>query len=580
MSQRRKKKARPAPAAATPPPEPEPETASAEVPPVEPEPEVPPKEPNPSASRRKVSHTARDDRPGTLAVLFVAAVLFADALVILGLPVGADIVIPMIVPLGAGLLLALILLRRIVKDPNPRPLLLGIGAAGLLISLGMMVFFIAHLFHPAVDPLLQGLPWDFALALATLVAPLLGLGPGESGLTARVEARTLLTVAIPIGALGLTLVISSRSLAVAGGLGLGAFLILAGALLREPLPVVRSSATELTRERTAASMAATSKSPSSFAPEASPERTAFERFLREGPSSEPRRAPSTDSSFVEAAAAATRPEPTLLAPEGTKVPSVTASPASSPPRPVRSVAASGGRFRTGIDRLDDLLKGGFPSHAQVGIIGPTFIGKETVLYHFLAEGLSRGESVLVIAVSRPPADIAQELTTLVPELPEIEAQGRLLWIDAFAGETAAAENEISTQIKGPGDYAGILAAATRGIQRLQARGGPFRAAYVSLSSSMTQHDERSAFAFFRNLLAVLRPADAATVYSIDRGVIDERQLEELQAALDGGILFQRVSGKTSLSVLGLGDVATRQWVEYRRTDRGFSLGSFALERIR
>lgn len=579
MSRRRKKSPPPEKAEEAPAEGPAQTPAEAPEPSAPEEPKV--EAPRPSPSRRKVTRSPGQDRAATLAILFVAAVLFGDALLILGLPSGADIVIPMAIPLGAGLLLALVLLRRIVGEPRPPTLLLVVGATGLLIVLGMLVFFVAHLFRPVVDPLVEGLPWDYAVALATLVVPLLGLGPGGEGLSLRLEARTVVTVAIPVGALLLTLLIPHPMLAVAGGLGLAAFLILAGALLREPRPILHPGSRETPRSSSAPDAPTRPSSMSTFAPEVTPERSALERYLRDGtPNGNTGRATS-DSSFVEAAAASARPTPS---PEPVAaVPAASPTPATIPPpapRAPRAPATATARFRTGIERLDDLLKGGFPSHAQVGIIGPTFIGKETVLYAFLAEGLRRGESALVVAVSRSPADIAQELAPLLPELTDVEAQGRLLWIDAFAGEGASAGPEGTGEIKGPGDYTGILTAVAKSVQRLQARGAPFRVAYVSLSSSLTQHDERSGFAFVRNLLALLRPSDAATVYSIDRGVIDERQLEELQAALDGGVLFQRAGGKTSLSVLGLGDVATRQWVEYRRTERGFTLGSFALERIR
>jgi len=57
-------------------------------------------------------------------------------------------------------------------------------------------------------------------------------------------------------------------------------------------------------------------------------------------------------------------------------------------------------------------------------------------------------------------------------------------------------------------------------------------------------------------------------------------VETILSRMDGAIRFKQERDKTFLSVLGLGEVETHDWVEYRATPRGLVVGSFALERIR
>ncbi|MCI4333526.1 MAG: hypothetical protein L3K01_07405, partial [Thermoplasmata archaeon] len=68
--------------------------------------------------------------------------------------------------------------------------------------------------------------------------------------------------------------------------------------------------------------------------------------------------------------------------------------------------------------------------------------------------------------------------------------------------------------------------------------------------------------------------------TLETGSLPESQTETMLSRMDGALRFKQERDKTFLSVLGLGDVETREWVEYRATPGGLVVGSFALERIR
>jgi hypothetical protein len=62
--------------------------------------------------------------------------------------------------------------------------------------------------------------------------------------------------------------------------------------------------------------------------------------------------------------------------------------------------------------------------------------------------------------------------------------------------------------------------------------------------------------------------------------VSDAQVEALLGRMDGAIAFRQDRDKTFLSVRGLGEVQTHDWVECRATNRALIVGSFALERIR
>ena len=55
-----------------------------------------------------------------------------------------------------------------------------------------------------------------------------------------------------------------------------------------------------------------------------------------------------------------------------------------------------GRVNTGLGRLDELLSGGFPGNSITLVSGTPGSGKTIICYHYIAEGLKKGEKCLYL----------------------------------------------------------------------------------------------------------------------------------------------------------------------------------------
>src|SRR2546428_403197 len=108
----------------------------------------------------------------------------------------------------------------------------------------------------------------------------------------------------------------------------------------------------------------------------------------------------------------------------------------------------------------------------------------------------------------------------------------------------------------------------------------FRLAYMTLSSSITQADEREAMSFVQRLVNRLRQTKAVSAIALERGMHTDQTLEALEHMVDGAIHFKSDKQKTALQVVGLGEVQTHDWVPYKFTNKALMIGSFQLERIR
>jgi KaiC/GvpD/RAD55 family RecA-like ATPase len=247
------------------------------------------------------------------------------------------------------------------------------------------------------------------------------------------------------------------------------------------------------------------------------------------------------------------------------------------------VAPTGRRFSdrlpSGIARLDDLLLGGLPPRSHVVVVGDAFVGKEVVLYSFIAEGLKRGEPVLVVTAARSPEEIADAIGIVLPQFREYEQMGMVRWVDASGAGGFGSVNR--TVVKGADDQAGILTSIGAVAATLEASpAGAFRVAFLGLSAVLAHGDERARFSFLQNVVGILKPRPALAMYSLEAGGLSEPAVKGLLGRMDGAIVFRQERDKTFFEVRGIGDVETRDWVECRATNRALIIGSFALERIR
>jgi KaiC/GvpD/RAD55 family RecA-like ATPase len=240
------------------------------------------------------------------------------------------------------------------------------------------------------------------------------------------------------------------------------------------------------------------------------------------------------------------------------------------------------KVKTGIERLDDLLMGGMPFGSTVLFVGPPFIGKEVAMLLFLAEGLRKGVPAIVVTTSHPPSEISKEMAPILPTFMELQQLGMVRWIDASGVQDPQASIDPSViSVKGPGDFNGILSALDKCVKDFQKQRQPyFRLAYMSLSLSMTQSNEKEAFQFVQTVAAKVKQAQAVSLFAIERGMHTEQQLESVQHLMTGSVQFKTDKQKTLLSVQGIGDAQTRDWIEYKHSGKALMIGAFSLERIR
>src|SRR5437867_4063579 len=240
------------------------------------------------------------------------------------------------------------------------------------------------------------------------------------------------------------------------------------------------------------------------------------------------------------------------------------------------------RVKTGTPRLDDLLYGGIPFNSNVLFVGPAFVGKEVALLNFIAEGLRKGIPAIIITTTKLPIDVAKDIAPVLPTFVEYDQLGLVRWIDCtspMASGKPVKEKNV-WRVNGPTDFDNIQRIVNELDEEFKKKYAYFRLAFLTLSSAITQTDERDAMNFFQRLVNRLRQTKAVSVVALERGMHTDQTLEALQNTVDGAIHFKSDKQKTMLQVVGLGEVQTHDWVPYKFTNKALMIGSFQLERIR
>src|SRR6266850_8612954 len=241
------------------------------------------------------------------------------------------------------------------------------------------------------------------------------------------------------------------------------------------------------------------------------------------------------------------------------------------------------KVKTGTARLDDLLYGGFPIGANILCSGPAFIGKEVLMYAFIAEGLQKGVPAVMVLTDVAPASVKLDLAAILPSVDEYEKLGLLRWIDCYSRAMGEADdNQFTTYIDHPTDYKAIMEAMEMSAERWvrEEKHPTYRVAVMSISTFITYSDVTATFRFLQMLTGKSKMRKAVSLYAIDEAMHSATDLANLAHAMDGSVQFKTEGIKNQVRVVGITDVQNRGWISYEYSRKGVNIGSFSLDKIR
>ena len=235
--------------------------------------------------------------------------------------------------------------------------------------------------------------------------------------------------------------------------------------------------------------------------------------------------------------------------------------------------------KTGIDRLDELLKGGIPLRSNVLVYAPPFIGKEIILKRFALAGLKEGEKVIFVLTDKSFVDLRDEMIKLDEKFEEHEKNGMVRYIDVYSKsvELEEEESEWVIFVDSPVNRERIASS----IFQIQKQNfGQHRIVFDSLSTLIVYSDAKAVFRFLQVFSGVCKRMGATSMFSMTRGMHDEMEVQTIKHLMDGVIEMREEGARFQLRVQGCGEVISRHWIDYMLEGEEIRLtGAFRMGRV-
>ncbi len=239
------------------------------------------------------------------------------------------------------------------------------------------------------------------------------------------------------------------------------------------------------------------------------------------------------------------------------------------------------KVKTGTPRLDDLLLGGMPFGSNVLIYGPPFTGKEVLVNAFVAEGLKKGIPALWVITEKSPKEIREEMMAVLSGYEEYEKKGLVKYVDAYSRSMGDESKDPYTEyIESPTDYESIQKAIENAAKAFNDDHEYYRVAFRSISTLIAYLDPGTAFRFLSPVVGRRKRDRAIAMYTIEKGVHGEQEIQMIGSLMDGMIEFKVENLNTFLAIRGIGDVQSRAFIRYSATKSAVTIGSFSLDHIR
>jgi len=230
------------------------------------------------------------------------------------------------------------------------------------------------------------------------------------------------------------------------------------------------------------------------------------------------------------------------------------------------------------------MYGGLPLGGNVLITGPPFIGKEVLVEAFVAEGIAKGIPTVLILSDLSPAEMRASLANHVSSVEEYEKLGMLKYVDAYSipmGLQPEESNPHITYLTEPTAYNDIIGAMDKLYKEFTKTGVEyFRVVVLSISTFITYSDVKATYGFLQKLTGRLKLMKAVSLYSVDEGMHSATDIQMLGHVMDGSFQFKAENLKTFITIQGVCDTQSRDWIQYQYTKKGLNIGSFTLTHIR
>jgi len=235
--------------------------------------------------------------------------------------------------------------------------------------------------------------------------------------------------------------------------------------------------------------------------------------------------------------------------------------------------------KTGIDRLDELLKGGIPFRSNVLVYANPFIGKDILLTRFALAGIENNEGIIFVLTDKSFGEIREEMKKIKPDFEKYESNGRIRYIDIYSPTVELKEeSQWATFVDSPVNRERIAYSILQAQKEMEAE--RHRLIFDSISTLIVYSDAKAVFRFLQVLSGTCKRLNTTSYFSMTRGMHEEIEVQTIKHLMDGVIELREYEARYQLRVQGCGEAISRHWIDYMLEENEIRLtGVFRMGRV-
>ena len=238
-------------------------------------------------------------------------------------------------------------------------------------------------------------------------------------------------------------------------------------------------------------------------------------------------------------------------------------------------------IKTGIERLDELMKGGIPAVTNTLLYSPPFIGKENILNKFVLSGLEEGEPVIFVLTDKSFSEMRKEMERLDKRFPEYESEGKVKYIDVYSkGVELEEEGDNVIFVDSPINRERITSSIISTGKEYTKKYERHRLIFDSISTLIVYSDAKAVFRFLQVVSGTCKRLGATSIFSMTRGMHEELEVQTIKHLMEGVIEMREEGSRMQIRVQGCGEVVSRNWIDYLLEKDEIKLtGAFRMSRV-
>ena len=209
-------------------------------------------------------------------------------------------------------------------------------------------------------------------------------------------------------------------------------------------------------------------------------------------------------------------------------------------------------IKTGLSKLDALLKDGIPGKSSMLILGPPKSGKTILGIHFLFEGLRNNEYGIYVVTNTFPEDLVKRFDS-IGDVEEPLQKGLLKFVDCYTIYTGVQkENTVFViRVNGPTALTEIGIAFSQIMKKIP-KNSNVRVIFDSISTLLLHNTPKTVESFVQSMNGKIKGFGAVSMFIMEEGMHDQKDVTTINSLLDALIHLKKEGEERQIEINGFG----------------------------